>query len=108
MESIIIGKDYIELEDVSVVGRLLIVLDGLQGEVCPLVLLLSQALRLPVVSLGVGQLGLRHRDVVQRQLLLPPVVSDDVEESPIYLDLAVHISVRVWNTNIYTARRRGS
>ena len=80
--------------------RLLSVLDCLQSQVRPLVLLLLQALRLTVVGLGVRELSQRHRDVVQRQLLLPPVVSDDIKEPSLHLDLTVH---DVCNTNIYKA-----
>ena len=65
------------------------VLDGVEGEVCPLALLLPQTLSLAVVRLRVGELGHRDVDVVQRKPLLPPLVSDEVKEPALNLDLTV-------------------
>merc|ERR1719192_2790718 len=67
------------------------VLDGAERQVCPLALLLPQTVRLAVVRLGVRQLGDGNRDLVQRQLLLPPVVRDHVQQAPLHLHLAVHV-----------------
>merc|ERR1719150_669681 len=76
------------------------VLDGAERKVCPLALLLPQTVRLAVVRLGVWQLRDGDRDLVQRQLLLPPVVRDHVQQAPLHLHLAVHVSCRSESSNI--------
>jgi len=73
----------------------LAVLNGVERQVSPLVLLLSQAVpTLTIVSLRVRQFTHRDHDIVQRKLVLPPSITHYVQQPAFNLDLAVHIRLQ--------------